>query len=1637
MSDDGISDIVALVAFRLRHVGISVDSVTTKRRRLMRRASSLVTAMRDTARQLQEAASRGGAPSAMVGMGMSEGGYRALRKFLNALPPTTDIALIIVGNSVDEGEPLTCDSLQKAAPLPVEEVTHGQPVAGGRIYLAPSNSFIELRSGIFQVVSKSVADGLRLPIDYFLRSLAKDQRQNAVAVILSGNGEDGTKGVREIKEYGGMVMVQHPNEALHDSMPLHVHETGQADYILPSHELAPTLLRYVEHNTLFDDQTVDIERYARQLRELQHLLKFTTEFDFSQYKPTTLLRRVQHRMGLLTIADLDDYLHFLKDRPTEIEALAQELLICVTSFFRNPEAWRVLQHEVIEKLIYGAVPDEPLRVWIAGCATGEEAYSMAMAFSECLQDHRDLKVQIFASDISNNALKVARAAIYPEAIEADLTPDRLKRFFTREGNGYRVSKSIREMVVFAAHDLKGDPPFFRLDLISCRNLLIYLEPEAQTEVLRKFHFALNPGGHLFLGSSESAGRYEQGYKAVDSGARLYQRIGTSSAAERMLATQPMRQARFRSPPLSRREGPSLRELAADLFWSQSGTVVMLLNEKLQPLYIGGRTERLLQIPQGEQRYTVWDLLRPGLPVKVRSAFEQLQGDTEVRFERAMVRQPDGTAIHVSGILRRVFVESLRTDAIYLQLQEGAEVRQVAALDAEQQPQDDMVWTLERELSVTRQELNSTIEQLEQTNDQLRAAHEEAMSVNEELQSGTEELEASREELQSLNEELTAVNAQLEEKLHELQATNNDLDNLIASTRIAVVFLDTDFRIRNFSAEAVELFKLIRSDIGRPISDLAHTFTDDDFISDAQEVLRTLGTLQREVSALNGERIFSRRLLPYRTQDNRIEGVVATFTDITELKRVQHELALQQEELRLVTDAMPVLISYVDRFERYQFVNARYEDWFGKPANQVVGRTIREVVGAEAYELLRDKVRRVLEGERIVWEARLPYRHGPARYVHVEYVPKRTAKGEVDGYYALVQDITERKDVEEELHRRERDFRSIFHLAGSGKAQFDPFTGRFIRVNERFAEILGYSDEELQDLTDAEITHPEDRAEDQRRIALVVAGSERHWTSEKRYLRKDGLSRWVLVTGTVVRDDDGTPRFAVATTQDITARRLAEEGLRESDERFRALADSMSQLAWMADHLGEATWYNKRWYDFTGATPEECRGAGWEKFQHPDHLPRVKAHIEQCAVRGEQWEDTFPLRRHDGEYRWFLSRAAPLRDETGNVVRWIGTNTDITDQMELERNLKEADQRKNEFLAMLAHELRNPLAPIRTAIDLMLLQSDSPGEPLRIMDGQVKHLVRLVDDLLDVSRITRGKVDLRLEKLKLRTCLEKVLLVLEPALKKREMQLSVDLPEQALWVEGDSIRMAQVFENLISNAIKYGEPGGRISVVAAKERGEAVLRITDDGIGIDPDFLPKVFDLFSQATRSFDRTQGGLGIGLTIVRRLVELHGGSIVAESDGLGHGSSFVVRLPLVAPPKAVLGTGPVRQAHEGCKVLIVDDNESARNLLAELLKMIGPHEVETAADGFAALELLEHFTPQIILLDIGLPEMDGFEVARRIRELSSLEGVQLIALTGYGQEEDRHRSEQAGFDLHLTKPVDLEQLERILGSVCGPDDK
>jgi two-component system CheB/CheR fusion protein len=1224
-------------------------------------------------RNEQEAAWRAeeGERLLVVGIGASAGGLEALERFLRLVPPDSGLAYVLVQHLDPEHDSILAEILGRASRIPVTFATEGQRVERDHVYVMPRSSGLLVEGGTLRLVASGPRPS-RLPINAFLVSLAADQRQNAVGIILSGSGSDGALGIEAVKQHGGATFAQLPAEAAYDSMPRAAVATGMVDQVLPVEQLPAALASLTARRRHHPGESARGE--SEGLREALELLRVRTGHDFSLYKRNTITRRFQKRLAATRTATFREYVALLEGDENEIRRLFDDLMINVTSFFRDGEPFRTLERMVIPALM-ARPPSEGVRVWVAGCSTGEEAYTLAMLFREQAERMpRPPPVQIFATDVDESALAEARRGRYTEVVERQVSPERLARFFTRGGDAYTVTKDLRDLCIFTGHDVTRDPPFSRLDLVSCRNLLIYLEPALQKRVIDLFHYALRPGGYLLLGKAETVDASEPDlFDVAERSDHLYLRrdVERRPGIPPMTRGGPVRVLPLETAPVSRRSGADVRsaaERSRNIVLEEYASPSVVVDARGEIRYFWG-TDLAFYLPRtaGAPATNLMHLARRELKAELGAALHNAARQGRQVAHKDLVVAVDGLERRLNLVVRPIPTTKEDPDALFLVVFQELQAVPAAPGTPLEAPSLERYRQIESALESARERLQFTVDELENANEALRASNEQLQSMNEELHSSNEELQTSQEELQSVNEELNTVNAELSKKVEELGILYGDLQNFFQGTQIATVFLDRQLKIARFTPEAMTVFRLADGDVGRSLRDFTARFDAEGVSQEAERVLGTLEPVERTIRTLEQQRWFLMRIHPYRTPSNLIAGVVITFIDVTRLKE---------------TEA------------------------------------------------------------------------------------------------ALREAIAERERAEE-------------------------------------------------------------------------------------------------------------------------------------------------------------------------------------------------------ALRG-------------------------------------------------------ADQRKDEFLAMLSHELRNPLAPIRNSLHVM--DHSPPGtEPSlraqQVIKRQVGHLARLVEDLLDATRVSRGKLRVELERLELGALLERTAEDHRTLFTARDVAFEVSRPERPVWVDGDATRLAQVVGNLLQNAAKFTPGGGSVRLSLAPVGEWAEVRVRDDGAGIEPTMLPRLFQAFSQSDVTLARSLGGLGLGLVLVKGLVELHGGTVEAFSGGKGEGAEVVVRLPLATAPPAARESAP-RVPPRPCRILVIEDNVDGAESLRAVLEMDG-HEVEVAFDGPRGLEKGRAFLPEVVMCDIGLPGMDGYGVARAIRGDATLRGAYLIALTGYAGPDDQRRALDAGFDAHLSKPPAIEQLQEAIARV------
>ncbi|MFH0998015.1 MAG: chemotaxis protein CheB [Pseudomonadota bacterium] len=1087
-------------------------------------------------------------PTHYVGIGASAGGLEAIDAFFTHMPAQSGLAFIVVQHLSPDYKSLMVELLSKKTEMQVHRAEDGMVVTANHVYLIPPKKNLTIFHGKLLLKDQEGSRGINLPIDIFLRSLAEDQTERAVAIILSGTGSDGTRGVRAIKEFGGMVMIQDQESAKFDGMPRAAISTGVADFILTPEDMPDQLLAFVDQpygsrekrsETLLTDED-GLTRIFAELRE-------KTKVDFTYYKPSTITRRIERRMTVNRMDDLRDYVRYLQTYPGEVLTLYRELLIGVTSFFRDAEAMNEMGEICIPEILQRNRNRE-IRFWVSGCSTGEEAYTIAILTKEAMEKEkisRDIK--IFATDIDRDAIVSAGNGIYPESIAADLTPRLLSKYFYRKEDNYQIARHIREMVVFAQHNLVRDPPFTNIDLISCRNLLIYLQPVLQQKALEMFNFSLNPQGLMFLGSSESIGDMADCFDTVHSKFKIYRSKGKSKSLQKEMAISlqadriyqgqrlPVRHDRRRNAePDDSRMIRRYLELVASHYIPLS----VIVNEQMEILHIVGNTEGYFSVPSGRAAYDITRMAAKDLAIPLATGIQKVfRSREEIAYTNIRLRHMDATR----NIRMRILPMPEKKGNEPLVAVFFEEIRQETPVDLSGEAVYDVgeearqrIRDLELELQFARENLQATIEELETSNEELQATNEELLASNEELQS-------TNEELQSTNEELFTVNAEYQNKIIELTELNNDVDNLLTSSRIGTLLLDENLEIRKYSPEITRIFNIMEKDIGRPIGHLSHRFIDFCPVETARQVQQNNRLTEQDVYA-EDDRWYLARVMPYHIGPNRFSGVVLTFVDVTELKSARNHLQQSDRLFRDITQYMPVGLYIYARDNTGELVlessNPKAEQLTGIDAKSWKGRRFDDIWPRAKATGLTDRLHSVLETGDLCYLEDLNYRddriQGAYRIQAFRLPGDRLA--------VIFEDITEEKRMEADLQGSEAKYRTLFETMAQGVV-YQSADGQIISANPSAERILGMSLEQMRGRTSMDSSWKAIRengsplsGDEHPSMVALKTGKPVSGFVMGVFSQEIEKMRWIMVNATPeFRNGEDKPYQVYATFEDITER----------------------------------------------------------------------------------------------------------------------------------------------------------------------------------------------------------------------------------------------------------------------------------------------------------------------------------------------------------------------------------------------------------------------------------------------------------------------------------------------------------------------
>ncbi len=1421
--------------------------------------------------------------TAIVGIGASAGGLEAFTLLLRHLSIETGMAYVLIQHLDPQHKSLLTEILARTTQMPVTEITDGIEIEPNHIYIIPPNTQTVFRNGRLKLSPREKTKGIFHPIDLFFHSIAAECGSQAIGVVLSGGDGDGALGLSAIKAAGGITFAQDLPSSQFGGMPHSAANTGQVDFILPPAEIAKKLNQMSAHSGSAAGGTIvatasqpdptaeiDLDRLSERpltpklspntaladsapaqldpLDRIFELLQLQTGANFAGYKHATLNRRMQRRMHQQQIGTVADYLNYLVAYPAEVEALYRDFLIDVTSFFRDPVAFQSLKDNILPQIVrQQQVPKAPIRVWVAGCATGEEVYSIAICLLEVLAELKlPAQIQIFATDLNELAIETARAGIYSKAKVEGVSAERLQQFFIPVAGGYQIDRAVRDLCVFAKHNLCSDPPFSRLDTIVCRNVLIYFGAKLQKKVMQTLHYGLKPTGFLMLGSSETTGSSADLFHAVefaeDTSAAKQYKFYTKKLVSLLPNLDFTIGGEIRSysplqPPIApddRTANIDLQQITDDIVWKRYAPAGVTIDSDLQILQFRGDTSPYLSSAPGKPSFSLLKMARVDLRVELRAAIYQAKKlnlpvsksslSELIKFEVIPVRVP-GLAERYFLILFEPLVEALPTSltADLDQANEAAGLPEMTL--TRKRARKTLVerenLQLKHKLALTQEHLQTITEEQEAIEQAARATQEEMLSSNEEFQSTNEELETAKEEIQAANEELSTVNEELRNRNLEATQANNDLLNILSSVRLPILIVDTDLRIGRFTPMAERIFNLIPTDLGRSFKDIRHNLNIPDLDRSILQTIETLTIYQQEIQDRSGN-WYQLEIRPYQTHDKIVAGATVVLIDINELKQRAQEIQVARDYANAIVETVwePQLV--LDRELRIVTVNHAFYEMFEFTPPQVAGQLLDKLENGQ-------------------WQ--------------------------ILGLRSWLEDLFSHATQVEDFE--------VEHT-------FERIGQRTLQLNARQIPAIG----------------------NDRLILLAIV--------------------------------------------DITQRK---------------------------------------------------------------HMDTERAQL------------------------FTLERTARSTADAANLA-------------------------KDVFLSILSHELRSPLSAMLGWSRLLRSGKLTPAQVehgLEVIDRSASIQNQLIEDLLDISSITNGKLRLDAELIDLVPVIEAAIDTVAISATAKNIQIHTQLDPFPDRILGDFGRLQQVMWNILGNAIKFTDPGGKVTVrlssvdrqptdTTRQSAGYAQIQVIDNGKGIDPEFLPHVFDRFLQADSSAQRNYAGLGLGLTIVRHIVELHGGTIEVVS-AVGSGSTFTIRLPLSpriagesAPPAADaidLGATTLVDASTliGIHVLLVDDEEDVRTLIATILEQSGATVTPVAAAP-AALQLLQA-APQkyaVLLSDIGMPGQDGWSFIRQVRALSAAAGGQIpaAALTAYASSRERALALQLGFQIHIAKPVEPDLLVAIVADLA-----
>ncbi|WP_192820398.1 chemotaxis protein CheB [Rufibacter sp. LB8] len=1343
----------------------------------------------------------------LIGIGASAGGLEAIHKLFDHFPSNSSFAFVIIQHLSPDHKSLMAELLSKHTKMQVQEAEDNMRTKPNCVYVLPSGKQLTLQNGRLHLVNQVRNREPNFAIDVFFESLAKDRGRHAIGIVLSGTGTDGSKGIKKIKAAGGMVMVQEPSSAKFDGMPKSAIETGVVDYVFPPEQMPHEIMEFTRQiplvKVLIDNSQE--EKDDKVLDEILDLICTHTQANFKNYKQATIYRRLKKRMDQHRISTLPDYLHFIHENPAEIKLLCQEFLIGVTRFFRDPEAFALLENEVVPDLVNRTPEDQIIKVWVTACSTGEEVYSIAILFHEHLaRTGKQTQVKLFATDIDDRAIQAASKGSYSSSSTKELSPERLSRYFNQNNNRYTIKEHIRKMVIFAQHDLQKDPPFSRLDLVTCRNMLIYLNPELQRKVLSIFPYSLKLNGYLLLGPSEHIGELKNYFAEKNRKWKLYQKNKESQGVQHNYGLTKQTNLVAQDVPASLKNAQlqQYNEKFMDAVAEDFKVTGLYLDENFQLLHGIGDFNRYLKLPPKRLHLNLLKMVPKELAVTLSVDIRKVLKNQKP-VARQVMMQLDGENHLVHLTVKPIAVEQDQPKVFLVLLQEAgkaspalkalSDAHQITEADAEYFQQ---LTAMEIELKEARESLHLMVQDLSTSNEELQSTNEELMSSNEELQS-------SNEEMQSLNEELHTVNSEHQIKIKELQELNEDLDNYIRGSNISQLFLDHQLVIRKFTPSIKALINIIDLDLGRPIHHISHNLRYNRFMEDLQLVNNTSVEVEQELETIDGK-YYLMRILPYLKHDGNKDGVVLSFVDVTTLKNLSNVVqGVLNSSLNNIMALQAVRGSdnAVTDF-KWLLLNKQAEQLIGKSHAQLVNQPLQE----EATFLKKSGLIKKL--------------------VHV---------------------LDSGTSLHAEQHLDIHGHRAWYEVSAAKMGNSITLT--------------------MADITDKKISEEK----------ILVAYEDLKYAEENLIKLNGQLEKRV------------TER-----TQELS----------NSQERFKLVSMATNDVVWDWDLITNHFWWSDSLEQILGYAPQEM-GKGissWLDKVHPEDQIRITKGINQAINMGkDQWVDEFRICRADGVYAFVYNRAYILQNEYKVPYRVLGSFIDLSDLKNTQVKLEETNahlmrviEDLDNFVYTASHDLKAPIHNIEAL--LRELQIELPKKEfeqvdvkqiMAMMQGAVERFKKTISNLTEITKL-QNENRTETSVVDLQELVEEVVLDLDPLVREADAQLEIEVsgcPE----VSFSEKNLRSIIYNLLSNAIKYRsrERQPLVQVSCHREGSYAVLTVTDNGLGMNPEQEEQLFSMFK---RFHDHVEGS-GIGLYMVKKIVHNAGGELEVTTK-LGEGSSFKIYL-------------------------------------------------------------------------------------------------------------------------------------------------